>query len=52
MSITLLQLGETSYISQLYKSVFFDDWLPIKERYNQNVNSITLKYFETSAPVI
>ena len=43
-----LQLDEMSHISQ--KEFETINWLPIKERYNQCVNSIAFKYFDNQCP--
>ena len=42
------QLDKMSHISQKeFKTI---NWLPIKERYNQCVNSIFFKYFDSLCP--
>ena len=43
-----LQLDKMSDISQ--KEFETINWLPIKERYNQYVNSVALKYFDNQCP--
>ena len=43
-----LQLDKMSHISQ--KEFETISWLPIKERYNQCVNSIAFKYFDDQCP--
>ena len=43
-----LQLDKMSHISQ--KEFETINWLPIKERYNQCVNSIAFKYFDNQCP--
>ena len=43
-----LQLDKMSHISQ--KEFEAINWLPIKERYNQCVNSIAFKYFDNQCP--
>ena len=43
-----LQLDKMSHISQ--KEFETINWLPIKERYNQCVNSIAFKYFDNQYP--
>ena len=43
-----LQLDKMSHISQ--KEFVTINWLPIKERYNQCVNSIVFKYFDNQCP--
>ena len=43
-----LQLDKMSHISQ--KEFETINWLPIKERYNQCVNSIAFKYFHNQCP--
>ena len=41
-----LQLDKMSHISKR----IWNNWLPIKERYNQWVNSIAFKYFDNQCP--
>ena len=43
-----LQLDKMSHISQKESEAI--NWLPIKERYNQCVNSIVFKYFDNQCP--
>ena len=43
-----LQLDKMSHISQ--KEFETINWLPIKERYNQCVNSIAFKHFDNQCP--
>ena len=43
-----LQLDKMSHISQ--KEFLTINWLPVKERYNQCVNSIVFKYFNNQCP--
>ena len=43
-----LQLDKMSHLSQ--KEFVTINWLPIKERYNQCVNSIVFKYFDNQCP--
>ena len=43
-----LQLGKMSHISQEEFETI--NWLPIKERYNQCVNSVALEYFDNQCP--
>ena len=44
----LSTVDETQHISQ--KEFETINWLPIKERYNQCVNSLAFKYFDNQCP--